>query len=261
MRQMRVLLLKNKTAQLDNYEVAFKSNGYETFFVPLIAHTHVPEELLGLINDKDYVESLKNIVVSSQRTVECLSESVLPKLNSATAEMLLSKTVYAVGAATEEFLARIGFKNVKGGKNAGTGSILADLITQDLLEQGQEAARDSEILSLVGQIRRDVIPNKLSSKGFKVKEVVTYQTVNLEDNLERFQKVVSPHSWVVLFSPQGTEEILLELKKHPDTKIKIASIGPTTEKYLNENGIQPQVVSPKPDSNSLLNAIKLSEEN
>ncbi|QLQ79527.1 hypothetical protein HG537_0C01740 [Torulaspora globosa] len=257
---MRVVLLKNKTAQLDKYEVTFKSNGYETFFVPLIAHTHVPEELLDLINDKDYVKRLQNIVVSSQRTVECLSESVLPKLNSATAEMLLSKTVYAVGPATEEFLTRIGFKNVKGGKNAGTGSILADLIVQDLLEQDQEAARHPELLSLVGEIRRDIIPKKLSSQGFRVKEVVTYQTVDLDDNLERFQKVVSPHSWVVLFSPQGTEDILSDLKKHPDTKIKIASIGPTTEKFLNDKGIQPQVVSPKPDSISLLNAIKLSEE-
>lgn len=255
-----MLLLKNKTAQLDKYEVAFKSNGYETFFVPLIAHTHVPEELLGLINDKEYLKNLQNIVVSSQRTVECLSESVLPKVDLAIAEILLGKTVYAVGPATEEFLTRIGFKNVKGGKDAGTGSILADLIAQDLLGQDQEAARHHEVLSLVGEIRRDIIPKKLSSKGLKVREVVTYQTVDLDDNLERFQEVVSPHSWVVLFSPQGTEDILSDLNKHPDSKIKIASIGPTTENFLNGKGIQPQVVSPKPDSDSLLNAIKLFEE-
>lgn len=257
---MRVLLLKNKTAQLDKYDVTFSSNGYETFFIPLIAHTHVPTELLDLINDEDYLGRLQNIVVSSQRTVECLSESVIPRLDSATAEVLLNKTVYAVGPATEEFLTRIGFRNVKGGEDAGTGSILADLITDDLLQQDKETTRHHEVLSLVGEIRRDIIPKKLSSKGFKVREVVMYKTVSLKDNLERFQKVVSSHCWVVLFSPQGTEDILLDLKNNPDRSVRIASIGPTTEKFLNDNGIQPQVVSPKPNAENLLNAMRLSEE-
>lgn len=257
---MRVLLLKNKTAQLDKYEVTFKANGYDPCFVPLIAHTHVPQELLNLINNKEYLKRLENIVVSSQRTVECLNESILPRLDPSTSEILLNKTVYAVGPATEDFLSRIGFTNVKGGENAGTGSILADLITQDLLKETGNGRSQAEVLSLVGEIRRDIIPNKLASKGIEVKEVVTYKTETLNDNLERFQEVVLPNSWVVFFSPQGADEILNDLQSNSKTNIKIASIGPTTEKFLNDRGVQPHVVSPKPDAINLLNSMLLSEE-
>lgn len=252
---MRVLLLKNKTAQLDKYEVAFKTNGFEPMFVPLIKHIHLPDEVLGLFEDPDYLTDLKNIIVTSQRTVECLSESVLPRLKPCSREMLLNKTVYAVGPATRDFLLRIGFVTVKGGEAAGTGSILADIIHSDLIEEDGMVDKHREILLLVGEIRRDIIPKKLSSKGLKVREVITYKTINLEDNVHRFKNAVLPSSWMVVFSPQGTDEILEIWKNQLVGKMKIASIGPTTEKFLNDNGIQPHVISTKPDADHLLQAI------
>lgn len=253
---MKVLLLKNKTAQLDKYEIAFEDNGFEPFFIPLIKHTHVPEEIMDLVHDKAYLENLSNIIVTSQRTVECLSESVLPNLTPSLREALLNKTVYAVGPATRDFLLRVGFKTVKGGDDAGTGSILADIIYNDLLAEDDRIDNHRELLLLVGEIRRDIIPAKLSNKGLKVREVVTYKTVDLNDNADRFKDAASPNSWMVLFSPQGTGEILELWKNKLAEDIKIASIGPTTEKYLNENGIQPHVVSAKPDADHLLNAIR-----
>lgn len=251
---MKVLLLKNKTAQLDKYEVLFKENGFEPVFIPLITHNHVPGNLLQLIKEPSYMAKLQNIIITSQRTVECLSESVLPYLNPPVKEALLSKTVYTVGPSTKEFLLRIGFKTVKGGKDAGNGSILADIITSDLLT-GTNDNKIFEILFLVGEIRRDIIPKKLSSRDIKVREVVTYKTKDLDDNIDRFKSALSQDSWVVLFSPQGTREILEYLKTRKGENVKLASIGPTTEKFLQENGIEPQVVSAKPDACSLFNAI------
>lgn len=252
---MRVLLLKNLTAQLDKYKIAFESKRFEPFFIPLITHTHVPEELLRMLGNNAYLENLQDIIITSQRTVECLSESVLPQLTPSLREILLSKNVYAVGPATEDFLLRIGFKNVKGGEDAGTGSVLADLIIDDLSNEDKSGKEHNELLLLVGEIRRDIIPLKLRSNGLEVREIVTYKTEELQDNLTRFKSAMVPGSWVVLFSPQGTKEILDYLKKNPESGVRIASIGPTTEKFLNDNGIQPQVVSAKPDADHLLDAI------
>lgn len=244
----RVLLLKNKTAQQDRYESTFLSHGFDPVFVPLITHTHVPQDLLVLLQDSSYLAQLQNIIVTSQRTVECLYESVLPQLDSPTKQALLQKTVYAVGSSTGDFLKRIGFMCVKGGSEAGNGSILADIISSDISDHDPKP----EPLLLVGEVRKDIIPRKLSSNGIPVKEVVTYKTANLPDNLARFQKHAIEGSWVVFFSPQGTQDIITSIK---EDNYKIASIGPTTERFLQEQGIQPRVVSLKPDEQNLVNAI------
>lgn len=246
----KVILLKNKTVPFDAYEKQFSTNGFEPIFVPLIHHSHIPNEALSLFQDLEYLKQLKYLIVTSQRTVECLNESILPYLSDVEKELLLNKTVYTVGPATSLFLERSGFKSVKGGVEVGNGSLLADLI----IEKHENEDID-HFLFLVGEIRRDIIPKKLKSKGLEVKEVVTYKTENLDDGFQTFQQNCSGKNlWVVLFSPQGTEEIVDFLKVHPE--YKLASIGPTTEQYLIERGITPHVVSKKPEAISLCKAIK-----
>ncbi|GCE98128.1 hypothetical protein ZYGM_001696 [Zygosaccharomyces mellis] len=245
----RAILLKNKTAQQDKYELEFQSNGFEPIFIPLLSHTHVPHELLKLLKDDDYLEQLQDIIVTSQRTVECLYESVLPHLNVLARQAFQRKTVYAVGPSTKDFLERIGFEHVKGGADAGNGSILSDIISSEYHEQ----CKTSIPLLLVGEIRKDIIPKKLLNNGIQVREVVTYRTENLPDNLTRFRESVGKSSWVVFFSPQGTEEIIEFIKG--DSNHKVASIGPTTKEFLQKKGLEPDVVSVKPDGWNLVNAI------
>ena len=165
--------------------------------------------------------------------------------------ILLQKTIYTVGPATTRFLERSGFVSVKGGVEVGNGGLLADLIIK--CHEGEDI---DHFLFLVGEIRRDIIPKKLFAKGFDVREIVTYKTENLRDNLTNFNKNCEQDDlWVVFFSPQGTEEIVDYLKDHPNYKYKLASIGPTTEKYLLSKGVKPDVVSMKPEPTALLNAI------
>lgn len=249
-----VLLLKNKTAELDTYETAFKKKNFDPVFIPLINHTHIAEDVLRLFSDSEYLNDLQHIIVTSQRTVECLSESVFPKLDPGKKSMLLGKTVYSVGSTTSAFLTHIGFQDVRGGSNAGNGSILSDIIISDLLSKDNSAAYN-ELLFLVGEIRRDIIPKKLSAAGLHVKETVVYSTHVLQDTLTKFKFEFKGGCWVVVFSPQGSEDIINFLKEIPTTHYKIASIGPTTEKYLVSMGIKPSIVSPKPDSSSLIKSM------
>lgn len=260
-----IIFLKNRTAPLDKYELQSYNRQYdEVQFLPLIAHTHHPIEIRNLLRDHNYLSRLKYIIVTSQRTVECLYESIIPNLTETEKEKLLDINVYTVGPATGEFLRRVGFRNVKG-DCMGNGDRLSDFIIEDIGKN-----YDGEILSLVGAIRRDIIKIKLSQAGFTVREVVTYETCVLKDNLDRFQNTLidiadkkqcdaASCCWVVVFSPQGANEIIEYLKNNPGIKdklkLRISCIGPTTNHFLIDNGIQPEVVSPEPSPASLLSAI------
>jgi len=260
-----IIFLKNKTTPLDKYEVESKDNKYsDVQFLPLIAHTHHPVEALHLLKDNNYISNLRYLIVTSQRTVECLNESIIPTLTKEQREKVLDLSVYTVGPATGDFLRRVGFRNVKG-DDMGNGDKLSDFIIKDIGDN-----YDGEILSFVGAIRRDIIKNKLKQRGLSVKEVVTYETNVLNDNLDRFQNTLVDIAdkeecdgksccWVVIFSPQGAKDIIKFLKQNPSIKdkldLRISCIGPTTNDYLLDNGINPEVVSPQPTPDSLLDAI------
>lgn len=251
----QIIFLKNKTIPVDNYETFSEHENYDSIqFVPLLNHIYHAQETLTLLKNSEYLSNLDYVIVTSQRTVECLYECVIPYLSEGEREMLFNKVVFTVGPATGEFLRRVGFHNVVG-DDTGNGDLLSDLITREL------AGYSGEMLFLVGVIRRDIIKKKLNAANIRVREVETYETSVLENNVDRLLEVVEDDEetdcWVVVFSPQGTNEILHYLKcQESSESIQIACIGPTTEKFLLRNGIRPAVVSPKPDPISLLMAIK-----
>ncbi|CAI4036564.1 hypothetical protein SMKI_15G4120 [Saccharomyces mikatae IFO 1815] len=266
-KKTRVILLKNKTSPIDNYESECKNNAFEPVFVPLIKHTHVVKDFKNLLETiPNYLSTIEYIIITSQRTVESLNEAIIPMLTGEQKDSLFGKTVYTVGPATANFIRRSGFTNVKGGEDAGNGSVLADIIIHDL-SIDLRARSLSELLFLVGETRRDIIPKKLHSKGIKVREVVTYKTEELNDSFKRFDSAMQSYNgnemtlnWVVVFSPQGTKEITQYLSVNHrllDSNLRIASIGPTTQQYLEDSNITSDIVSPKPDPKSLLHAIEV----
>ena len=264
----QIIFLKNKTVPIDKYELAAQNHNFDQIrFIPLIKHVNRPAEVLQLFNDSNYLNNLKRIIVTSQRTVECLYLEVLPNLSESQRETLFNKVVYTVGPATAEFLKRCGFKYVLG-ENTGNGNNLADLIIDQLSSQNYHrdgTDNDHEFLFLVGVTRTDIIKNKLSSRGYKVKEIVAYETKVLDNNLIKLKRELKSNinNWIVIFSPQGINEIIPYLKKvvllNDSFNIRIASIGPTTEAFLLKHNIKPHVTSPKPTPEILLNAISSYE--
>lgn len=246
----KILFLKSEKHK-DPYDIYSRLNSLDPYFIPLIKHTHVCEEAITLLTNDTYLKKLRYIIISSQRAVECLHDSIIPKLTISQKNVLMKKTIYSVGPATCESLLTCGFFDVRGGMNAGNGSILADIIVDETLGSKDSISSD-QFLFLVGEIRKDIIPKKLSKAGIKVKEVVVYKTEELNDNLSRFKQIYENENWVVFFSSQGTHEIINYLK---EKNLKIASIGPTTEFFLRCNNITPQIVSKKPEPLSLLNEI------
>lgn len=248
-----IIFLKNKTEPRDKYWEEAEKYDYQSInSVNLIEHNNLPAELLDLLNDDNYLTNLKYIIITSQRSVECLYHDILNTVSDKIKDKLLNKTVYTVGPMTAEFLQRCGFKNIKGA-NTGNGNKLADLIHEEL-----NGNYEDEILFLVGVIRKDIILKKLTSYGYKIRELVTYETLDLNDNLQRFVKSVKNDciNWIVVFSPQGINEILEYLKyNNENTNCLVASIGPTTTEFLIANGIKPVVTSSKPTSDCVLKEI------
>lgn len=252
---MRVLFLKNKTTPVDTYHEAFCER-HTPEFVPLLNHGPVSvEETTQYLCSKAFLEETDSFIITSQRAVEvfhlCLGE--ISKSSIDTARRIRAKTGYTVGPATEEILRANGFADVRGGIHAGNGSVLADIILQDLAPE----KRSQRIVFFTGRIRKDVIPVKLKNHGVNVVEEVIYKTENKRGILDDFLgRCAAPVDWIVFFSPQGTEGIVEHLQKEELKKAKIASIGPTTEDYLVSKGICTHVVAAKPTAASLLHCLE-----
>ncbi|KAL3233525.1 Uroporphyrinogen-III synthase [Nakaseomyces bracarensis] len=246
---IRLMLLKNPVGDADPYskklqeECSFFTN---PIFMPLITHENVPGNILSKFEENSSLfEEYDFLIITSQRSIECLN---LPELLPIK-QKLISKPTYTVGPATSKFLETIGFTDIRGGIHAGNGMNLSKIIHQ-------EHPNGAKALFLVGETRKDVIPKYLRPRDFQIDEIIMYKTSELQDNCSRFSLYISMCHWIVVFSPQGMTDILEYIKEYDLRHFKIACIGPTTQEYLEENGIIPDLVSPKPDADSLIKAIK-----
>lgn len=223
-------------------------------FVPLLEHSPVDiSQTIEYLESPEFMAT-ERFIITSQRAVEVFHECLahISRTNPANAAQIRLKMGYTVGPATEQVLVENGFVDVRGGSHAGNGLKLADIILDELADNG---ANEKPIIFFTGVIRKDIIPVKLKANGVAIKEVVIYKTEPKDGIIENFlQCCEAPVDWVVFFSPQGTEDIVQHMYDTAPT-VLIASIGPTTEEYLLLKGIQPHVVAAKPTAASLYNGI------
>jgi uroporphyrinogen-III synthase len=252
-----IILLKNATVPYDPYKETFAEHSLETFFLPLLTHNPINHpEIISFLTSDEFLNDYKSFIITSQRCIESLSIVLSAIKDNEKLNKILNKPAYTVGPATFDVLTRLGFKDIRGGINAGNGSILSDIIIEDnLYKDGNK-----NILFLTGEIRKDIIPRTLASAGFALKELVAYRTDVMDDVVERYSYLYGQlvkndnEKWIVFFSPQGTEFITEHLASQKST-FKVASIGPTTEEYLLNKGIKPVFVAKKPNAASLLEGI------
>ncbi|GBL47867.1 hypothetical_protein [Candidozyma auris] len=258
---MRVLMLKNKTTPVDTYHETFTALGHTPEFIPLLNHCPVSvEETTNFLCSRQFLEETDLFIITSQRAVEvfhlCLNE--ISKQSTHLASRIRSKTGYTVGPATEEILKANGFSDVRGGSDAGSGAVLADIILKEM-----DRSKKQKIVFFTGTIRKDIIPVKLRSQGVNIEEVVIYKTECKRGIVDHFLRCCEePVDWIVFFSPQGTEEIVERLQRQEIESLRgtrVASIGPTTEEYLVSKGISASVVAAKPTAKALVESLQTVE--
>ena len=137
------------------------------------------------------------------------------------------------------------------------------------------------LLFLVGEQRRDIIPNTLmdpalgEDRRVPVDELVVYGTGVMESFEQDFSKLLREiqdriQRWIVVFSPTGCEAMLraLGMLDCETGKVKsrdllerrgthIATIGPTTRDFLKTRfGFEPDVCAEKPSPDGVEDAIR-----
>lgn len=255
-----ILLLKNATVPLDPYEETFKENGFNPVFLPLLNHEHYDRDAtIEFLTSEEFLKSIPVFIITSQRAVEMFDDCLSLISDETTLNKIFNKVAYTVGPATSEVLQNLGFKDIRGGVNAGNGLKLSELVKQ-------EVTLDQRIVFFTGVIRKDIIPKALLTANYNLIEKVIYKTelrLDIIDNFNKLWETIQDHikdsnntQWIMFFSPQGTELIVEHIKsiKLP-SNIKIASIGPTTEEYLNNNNITSHVIAEKPHAKSLIKNI------
>lgn len=240
---MKVFLLKNENSPEDYYRQVL-SQGYEPIFLPLLTHSLFVNETIQFL--KTEIQKYEVLIITSQRSVECLQTCLESEdFSMEEKDMIFSKPVYTIGPSTYQYLTNIGFTNVRG-KDSGNGHKLSELILNEV--------GDEPILYFTGKIRKDIIPNNMINNRKSFTEFVVYSTDELSDN--DIVEKLEPGCWVIFFSSQGTKAIVNHLKDKP---YKIGVIGPTTNDYLKENGIQAHLVCASPTADSLYK--QLNEQN
>ncbi|KAL8920445.1 MAG: hypothetical protein Q9172_004492 [Xanthocarpia lactea] len=284
-----IILLKNSSAgHVDLYTTHFASNPpsppnshYEPLYVPVLEHTSNIEPLLSLLSrfnddrvlDQDPTSRFTygGLIFTSQRAVEAFASSLDccrlnddQELNRTPLEQLqrLAVPLYAVGPATARSLEGVQKTHmpccwVRGGKEAGTGELLAELILRDYntLCNTQTAPHEKKpLLFLTGAQHREIIPNTLMSapdpQRINVQTMIVYATSESPSFATNITHTLLTTStarlrWIIIFSPTGGESLLRALGwlSHPsetnslphqaDRKTTfIATIGPTTRDYM-----------------------------
>ncbi|KAI0880964.1 tetrapyrrole biosynthesis, uroporphyrinogen III synthase [Annulohypoxylon maeteangense] len=278
-----VFLLKTKSTPTDGYEDIFTTPrhnfNFEPTFVPVLQHRFEDDGMQQcekLLRDKRINKNLDGayggLIFTSQRAVEAFAKLVDEYKGDESWPHLQDIPIYSVGPATTRALKAIPQTPPLQifGEHTGNGDALAQFILEHYGEWYKDRSTKPSLLFLVGEQRRDIIPNTLmdenlpNNQRIPVTEIVVYGTGVMESFSKDFddvlQKTITRQSrWVVVFSPTGCDSLLKGLGMLNDETGKvakraqgepatyIATIGPTTRNYLKRTfDYEPDVCSGKP---------------
>jgi uroporphyrinogen-III synthase len=295
-----ILLLKTKSVPVDTYEehfAALDGSRYVPYFVPVLEHRFKQDALDQVcqrIVSGDFASTdggspkYGALIFTSQRAVEAfihIIEAIRQDDNESLASCLPeSAPLYVVGPATARGLRSLNLPNPILGEETGNGEALAAFILQHYNELNPNQGNPG-ILFLVGEKRRDIIPNTLQSTGLsqerraEVHELVIYETGEMQSFKAEFSalwrkqaETGNRRQWVVVFSPQGCRAMLESLglldpvagraRPKAPRDVSIATIGPTTRDYLiKEFDFTPDVCAEKPSPQGIAEVIRSFDEN
>ncbi|KAL9006538.1 MAG: hypothetical protein Q9188_000698 [Gyalolechia gomerana] len=322
-----VLLLKNPSSgHEDPYTIHFSSNPpspsstYQPLYVPVLEHTSYIEPILTILDpflkggDTELSSSsfpFGGFIFTSQRAVEAFASAIAHVSSIVNGDAFgpeslmrerlehLAIPLYAVGPATalsldgivQEYLPDCW---IRGGEDAGSGEVLADLILRDYNASydkradketeeasGEKKRKKKSLLFLTGAKHRDIIPVKLASappeQRIDVEELIVYASTESQSFASDIATVLEtlttvPMRWIVIFSPMAGETLLRTLgwldeeltktraPEHPcwvGRRTFIASIGPTTRDYMKKTfGYGVDVCAGKPSPEGVRRGIE-----
>lgn len=218
--EISILSTKNLPENIIEYAAA---NGIRIDCIPFIK---IEPTNLNLNIDR-FLDKKIAVVFTSKNSVINISDQLT---NS------VPWKIYCIGHATKvEVLKYFSKENIIA--TADYGDELADKIIMN---------GEREILFFCGNIRRDVIPDKMAAHGINVTEIVVYNTFKTPVSL------LKKYSAVLFFSPSGVDSFFSINKLN--SAIAVA-IGTTTAEELKKFTNQNIIISKIPSVESMLNAL------
>jgi uroporphyrinogen-III synthase len=145
----------------------------------------------------------------------------------------VSWTIYCIGNTTKKLAEeQFGADSIKG--TADYAEQLADVVIKE---------REKVVTFFCGNIRRDVLPNKLRAAGIQVNEIVVYQTV------ETPQKISRQYDAVLFYSPSAVDSYFSVNPVSESTHY--FAIGTTTASAIQQYTTQNVIVADKPGKEEL----------
>ncbi|EEB07815.1 uroporphyrinogen-III synthase Ups1 [Schizosaccharomyces japonicus yFS275] len=247
-----VLLLKNKSNGADEYELAFAKKNYKIAYLPLLTHTYIHETELRKCF-QNLPSKYSGLIITSQRAIEFVN-TILGDLNDEESSNIRKDIpVFILGHASDRYARTAGFYK-RYGKDSGCAEKLAD----EIIEWYLKFQPQKPMLFLMGEKHRETLPVKLNVHRIPLTTLTIYKTTEVPNASDLINNCLDKdHSitWIVIFSPLQS---VISVLRH--CTVNIATIGPTTESHLLNNGIIPSVVAPKPEALSLAETIDVFDK-
>lgn len=194
------------------------------------------------IEEASFIETEPTIDPILQKEIKTFSKqkltAVFTSMNAveAVAEVIKEKvtwTVYSIGSATEKLVEEKLGVAVK--KSAAYAAELADKIIED---------KPEKIHFFCGNIRRDLLPQKLTKAGIKVTEKVVYKTI------ETPKRILRRFDGILFYSPSAVESFFSV--NEVDSETQLFAIGTTTAEALQPYTSQNVIIATQPGKESLV---------
>ena len=187
-------------------------------------HESVSEEIKNRITEL----SKQNITVifTSSNAVNSVAKIVLGNPNW---------KIYCIEPATKEII-ETAFKNASIARSATDAAQLSRKIIDD--------KSVNRVVFFCGNLRRDVLPDKLKSNGIHVEELIVYQTV------ENPHLVSKKYDGILFFSPSAVKSFFA--KNEIQSETILFSIGKTTAEEVKNYSNNETIISDIPDTKKLI---------
>nr|XP_040232482.2 uroporphyrinogen-III synthase-like [Anopheles coluzzii] len=252
-----VVILKSESENADNYGTLLEKHGYEPVFIPTLDFSFKNLDVLRdrLLSPYKY----SGLIFTSPRSITAVRDALEGQRKLKDDWKTLDN--YSVGETSRELIQRTLDLDTKG-QHSGNASNLADFIKTDLYNK----TITMPFLFPCGNLKQDVLQNKLSEYGYSLDSVEVYETVphrDLERNLvalfagEREKEGDRTIDSLLFFSPSGINYCAHVFEKHRIdlTGKRIIAIGPSTKKAIENKGITVHRTAEKPSPDYVVGAL------
>ncbi|XP_055595828.1 uroporphyrinogen-III synthase-like [Uranotaenia lowii] len=246
----RVVILKAESDNSEAYAGLLQKQGLEPIFVPTLDFSFKNLEVLRdqLLSPYKY----SGLIFTSPRSITAVRDALKGQKLKDDWKTLAN---YCVGETSYDLILRSLDLDTKG-QHSGNASNLADFMKTDLYNK----TVTMPFLFPCGNLKQDVLQNKLSEYGYSLDSVEVYETVphrDLERHLLELFGDGSPPEYLLFFSPSGINYCASIFERH---KLKLGScrivaIGPSTKKAIENKGYPVYRTAEKPTPEFVVSAL------